>query len=262
MTDITDLRLRHAFLEAAEKDFQEALSTALDVPSFSALYLRWEGSFLDHPVETARRTFRTGRQKALRMAACIALIAALSFAMLMATSAQAREWVLRWLMEWHPTHISFIATESSGSDDFKYWEPSLLPNGYEQSASEDLLDGFYFVYSNGDSNHDIHFWWLKKAEGSGFSLDNEWHIVTDIEVNGLPGKRFDATDGDQNMVLWFDEENQCSFLISGRVATDTLISVAESVRLRDYSPSSLVKPESIEIAGLTKIDNTQNRARW
>ena len=113
----------------------------------------------------------------------------------------------------------------------KKLEPSFLPDGYEQSARENLLAGFYIAYSNGDSFYDIHYWRLKKAKGSGFSLDNEWHTVTDITINGLPGKRFDTTDGDQNMVLWLDEENQYSFLLSGRVKTDTLVAVAESVSL-------------------------------
>ena len=113
----------------------------------------------------------------------------------------------------------------------KKLEPSFLPDGYEQSARENLLAGFYIAYSNGNCFYDIHFWSLKKAEGSGFSLDNEWHTIKDITINGLPGKRFDTTDGDQNMVLWFDEENQYSFLLSGRVETDTLVAVAESVSL-------------------------------
>ena len=118
------------------------------------------------------------------------------------------------------------------------WEPSYLPEGYKQSACEDLLDEYYRVYSNGNSFYDIHFWSLKKAEGSGFSLDNEWHTIKDITINGLPGKRFDTTDGDQNMVVWFDDETQYSFLLSGRVDTDVLIAIAESVCAVDESPLS------------------------
>ena len=302
--------------------------------------------------EKPQRTFLTGQKKIMRTVACIALAAILLFASVMATSVQAREWVLRWLMEWNPTHVSFIATESAKSDEVMCWEPSwlpegytqteidtegglavavyessandspiyleymlaqeglgfhvdnewhtltnieinnmpgqrldstrgetnmvlwfdeesqysfllsshietdvlvavaesvclvdefslrakklepsFLPDGYEQSVRENLLHGLYIAYSNGDNFYDIHFWRLKKAKGSGFSLDNEWHTVTDITINGLPGKRFDTTDGDQNMVLWFDEENQYSFLLSGRVETDTLVAVAESVSL-------------------------------
>ncbi len=309
--------------------------------------------------ERSQHTFLTGRKKVVRAVACFALAAILLFATVMATSVQAREWVFRWLMEWHPTHVSFIATESAKSDDVmcwepswlpagytqtkidtegglvvavyessandppiyleymseqeglgfhvdnewhtltnieinnmpgqrldstrgetnmvlwfdeesqysfllssqietdvliaiaenirlvdipsinaNLWEPSYLPDGYKQSACEDLLDEYYRVYSNGNCFYDIHFWSLKKAEGSGFSLDNEWHTIKDITINGLPGKRFDTTDGDQNMVVWFDDETQYSFLLSGRVDTDVLIAIAESVCAVDESPLS------------------------
>lgn len=237
MTDITDLRLRRAFLDAAEKDFQEALSTASDVPSFSARYLRWEDRFLDHPVETARRAFRTGWQKALRMAACIALIAALSFAMLMATSAQAREWVLRWLMEWHPTHVSFIATESAESDNTKYWEPSWLPEGYSRTEF-DADGGFVIaVYESSSNEPPIYLQYMTIQEDMGFHIDNEWHTITNTEINNMPGKRFDSTRGETNMVLWFSEENQYSFLLTSNLSSDTLMTVAESLYLVDESPN-------------------------
>lgn len=84
----------------------------------------------------------------------------------------------------------------------------------------------YFAYSNGDSYYDIHFWHMKMFEGSGLGLDNQWHTITDITINNLPGKRFDITDGNQNMVLWFDKEHQSSFLLTACLPTDTLIAVA------------------------------------
>ena len=179
----------------------------------------------------------------LRSVACVALIAALSFATLMATNAQAREWVLRWVMEWHPTHVSFNAIESAESDELKHWEPSWLPEGYSRTGL-DVEGGLVVaVYESEYNDLPIYLQYMPMQEDMGFNVDNEWHTITNITINNMPGQRFDSDRGETNMVLWFDNENQYSFLLSGHIDTETLIAVAESVCLLDaeFSESDRMK---------------------
>lgn len=71
------------------------------------------------------------------------------------------------------------------------------------------------------------------TNGRGENLDNEHHTITNVRVNGLPGQLFiaDPTTNHKNMLLWFDEENNLSFLLMSRLPCDTLLDIAESVYL-------------------------------
>ena len=67
-------------------------------------------------------------------------------------------------------------------------------------------------------------------EGSGYSLDNEWHNISDISVQGLPGQLFTSTkENGQNMLVWFDEITEHAFLLTSRVPCEILLQIAESV---------------------------------
>lgn len=63
-------------------------------------------------------------------------------------------------------------------------------------------------------------------------LGQEYHTITNVRVNGLPGQLFiaDPTTNHENMLLWFDEENNHSFLLMSHLPCDTLLDIAESVR--------------------------------
>lgn len=228
MSETVGLRIRQALLDAAEADYWQALASAPEIP-FSAQYLRWEGRFLDHPVALAKRFFRPVWQKALRIAACLLLAAALSFGTLMATSAEAREWVQKWIAEWYYDHVAYIATENAPSNYLGLWEPTYLPEGYEKSDYVDLGAAICIYYNNNNPELEIGFRYMRMSEGNGFQLDNEWHTMTDININGMSGKFFEATDDGQNMVLWFDEETMYSFLLVAQLPRDTLMFIAESV---------------------------------
>ena len=76
---------------------------------------------------------------------------------------------------------------------------------------------------------------MSEQEGLGFHIDNEWHTITNIEINNMPGLRLDSTTGGTNMVLWVDAENRYFFLLSGQIETDVLVAVAESVRSEEHT---------------------------
>ena len=207
--------------------------------------------------EKSQRTFLTGRKKVIRTAACIALAAILLFASVLATSVQAREWVLRWLMEWHPTHVSFIATESAKSDDVMCWEPSWLPEGYMQTEIDTEGGLAVAVYESSANDSPIYLEYMRAQEGLGFHVDNEWHTLTNIEINNMPGQRLDSTRGETNMVLWFDEESQYSFLLSSQMETDVLVAVAESVCLVDEF--SLRADNAGNLGSVASVDHSVHR---
>lgn len=61
-------------------------------------------------------------------------------------------------------------------------------------------------------------------------LDNEWHEISSLSIQGMPASLFTATEENGiHMLLWFDEANKHSFLLLSRIDSDILIRMAESV---------------------------------
>ena len=78
----------------------------------------------------------------------------------------------------------------------------------------------------------ITFSYLRLAEGSGFDLDNEHHVVTEISVQGMDGYLYTASEDKLNAVVWFNEALGYGFLLSSRLPPDTLLEIAESVNTK------------------------------
>ena len=223
-------RIREALLQAAEADFLQAVGADENPIAFSLSYQRWEAKFLRNPRALAKRLARPLWQRAARAAACLLLAAALSFGGLMLASPQARATVTRWFTTWFDTHVSYNFTGPVPDDQLGLWEPAYLPRGYHQSDYIDLTNIICIFYSNGDPELDIEFSYQLMEEGSGYSLDNEWHNISDISVQGLPGQLFTSTkENGQNMLVWFDEITEHAFLLTSRVPCEILLQIAESV---------------------------------
>lgn len=224
--------IRQALLDAAEEDLREALDRTPDAPAFSADYRAWETTFLRDPVKTARRSLRPRWQAVLRSAACFLLIASMSLGALMSLSPQARAWVKAWFTEQHEDHVAYrFQGEVLPTEALRDWTPTYLPDGYEQTNYIDLENIVSILYNNDDPAMEIEFSYQLLAEGGGEGLDNERHEIAPISIHDMPGYLHTATDESQNMLVWFDEANQHSFLLMSRVDSDTLIRIAESVVL-------------------------------
>ena len=225
-----DLLIRQALLDAALADFDQA--DLPEVSSFSTKYLTWEKKFLRNPQTFAQRTLRPMWQTALRSAACFLLVVSLSFGSLMAFSPQARAWVASWFTEWYEDHVTYRFTgETLPTEALRDWTLGYLPEGYVQTDYIDLENMVIQLYNNDDSDMEIEFSYQLLTEGGGEHLDNERHTPSPISVRGMQGEFWEATDGSQNFLVWFDEENKHAFLLMSRQPRDVLIQIAESVKL-------------------------------
>ena len=223
-----DLLIRQAMLDAALADFPQA--DLPEAPSFSPKYLAWERKFLRSPQAFAQRTLRPMWQTTLRSAACFLLVVSLSFASLMAFSPQARAWVASWFTEWHEDHVTYRFTgETLPTEALRDWAPTYLPDGYVQTDFIDLPGVVSILYNNDDPTMEIEFSYQLLTEGGGEHLDNERHTPSPITIRGMQGEFWEATDGSQNFLVWFDEESKHAFLLMSRQPKNELIKIAESV---------------------------------
>ncbi len=232
MSDPTEFwKIRNGLLQANFLDYQEALRTAPAAPGPSPAHRRWEKRFLRNPAAYCRRQNRPPRTKVLRAIACVLLALGLSCAALLTTSAQAREWVARWFIRESDTHTSYDFQGSVPAGEMATWAPTYLPKGYTETDYTDLGNIVDIRYNTTcDPEFWITFSYQRLAEGSGEDLDNEYHTISDIFINGVYGQLYTATNDSPNMIVWFDEKNGYSFFLAARLPVEELTHIAESVQ--------------------------------
>ena len=228
--------IRRALLQAAEEDYKAALASAPEAPPFSAKYRRWEKGFLRDPARALRAAARPQRpqwQRALRAVACFLVVLSVVFGSILAVSPTARATVIQWLTREEPDHIAYDFEGRGPNESLGLWEPSYLPEGYWQDEiiDFDVIKTIYYETNDPEMGITFEYQWI--ANGLGKNLDNEYHTITNININGLPGQLFtaDPNTNHKNMLLWFDEENNRSFLLMSHLPCDTLLDIAESVYL-------------------------------
>ncbi|MBR6526535.1 MAG: DUF4367 domain-containing protein [Lachnospiraceae bacterium] len=225
-----DLLIRQALLDAALADYNTA--DLPEAPSFSTKYLAWERKFLRNPQAFAQRVLRPLWQTALRSAACFLLVVSLSFGSLMAFSPQARAWVSEWFAQHFPTYTSYGFTAQIPTEKLQHWEPTYLPEEYTDTEFIDLDNQIVVYYHSDNPSMKIKFNYKLTSEGSGFSLDNEHHTISDITVGNMPGQLFQAENDSPNMLVWFDSSSHHAFMLASRLPCDTLVQIAESVEMK------------------------------
>lgn len=226
--------IRRALLQAAAEEYQEALDAVPEAPPFSTKYRRWEKTFLRNPTAVLRAAPQFHRpqwQRTLRTVACFLVALSVAFGSIMAASPTARAAVIRWLTREEPDHIAYDFEGRIPNEPLGLWEPAYLPEGYWQDEIIDFDVTKTIYYETNDPEMGITFSYQWITNGRGENLDNEHHTITNVRVNGLPGQLFIAnpTTNHENMLLWFDEENNRSFLLMSHLPCDTLLDIAESV---------------------------------
>ena len=142
---------------------------------------------------------------------------------------------ITYLKEHHEEYDSYQFHGTVPLKEMVNWTPSFLPEGYIESKRTDLGTLVEITYDCKDLDMWITFSYLRLAEGSGFDLDNEHHVVTEISVQDMDGYLYTASEDKLNAVVWFNETLGYGSLLSSRLPPDTLLKVAESVNMNTKS---------------------------
>ncbi len=226
-----DRLIRQALLDAALADYGTA-----DLPeasSFSTKYLTWERKFLRNPQAFAQRALRPLWKTALRSAACFLLVVVLSVGTFMTFIPEATAWLTNLYRRDFSEYGTYYyeGNESLMTEDLRDWTLGYLPEGYVQTDYIDLENMIIQLYNTDDPTMEIEFDY-QLLQGHGiWGLDNEYHIISPVRVNGMQGDFWQGIDGRPNFLVWFDEANKYTFLLMSRQPCDVLIQIAESVEL-------------------------------
>ncbi len=110
------------------------------------------------------------------------------------------------------------------------WTLGYLPEGYTQTAYYDLPNQVDCFYNCADQELFLHFSYQRVLDGSGWTVDNEHNVRSEVSIHDLSGVLYTSTDTFPNMLLWHDSEEGYSFFLASRLPTAELVRIAENVR--------------------------------
>lgn len=174
----------------------------------------------DHPVfyQTVRRV-------------AIILIAILFAGTIwIAVDSDARAAFYGWITETVDTYFVYHYEGEAHSDtEPSDYRPGWLPSGYSESSVSETSARTRIVYTNAD-NSIIRFVYMRNTDEPYLFIDSEDVAIQEIRINSRPGELFLANDSAvANAISWVGSDN-IVFFISGFVAGEELLRIAESVR--------------------------------
>lgn len=233
MTDVElDALICRALKANLRAEFPGVFNSAAQFPwpQTSPRYQRWERKLLADPAGFVRRQCRPVWQKALRMAACLILCAALALVAVMAASPTARAWVVDRVVTWMETYTQFRFYGQNAQGVTADWRPAYIPEGFEETDViwEENAHYLNITYKNGLGT--IIILVSMPAEQSGsFTVDNEHSNYQEIEIIGRSASLFTSnTQGYPSYLLWTSTDGTAAFSLASTLPPDELIAIAES----------------------------------
>ncbi len=182
------------------------------------------------PVLARARHQERLRRRMQMAAASFAVIVLLAFSWL-ASSAEARAAVQKWVREaWQNGIVyRFFGAEHDGLPTYR---PSWLPEGYQEADRYETMDYCVVTYRN-DRGGCFFFGYQLMKDGSDMGLvflDEEAYRQETVSIKGNPGEFYICTGGDeQSSLTWMDEDAGVAFTIDARLSDSVMLHIAESV---------------------------------
>lgn len=182
------------------------------------------------PVLARARRHERSRRAIQTIAASVAVILICGFSWL-ATHAQAREAVQRWIREtWRNSIVyRFLGGENFPLPDVR---PAWLPEGYEETEALEREDRLSVTWQNGNGDcifFDVH----QMHEGTMVDFianPGEETAFERVDIGGLPGE-FYISGTEQSVLIWMDDETGFCYELNTKLEASVILHIAESVPL-------------------------------
>ncbi len=175
--------------------------------------------------EQIRQTIRTA-------AVSFAVVVFLAFSWL-ASNAEARASVQRWLRETWQNSIIYRFFEADNADLPEY-RPSWLPDGYWEADQYETSDYCLVTYRN-DHGDCFFFSYQRMTADADLTLvflgDESYRHET-VSIKGNPGEIYiSVTGNEQNNLIWMDEKARLVFGIDAKAEDSVMLHIADSVSM-------------------------------
>lgn len=173
---------------------------------------------------------------------------------LLTFSTEARAAFFGWVREQAENfYYYFFEGEAAPSQPVKY-ELGWMPEGLEYVTTLDIDNGECFIYKDAQGFL-IQFSYSPNGDNRSWGVDGVDDIQKTVKVNGNKADLYiSRTDDQTSSIIWMNERNDF-FAISAPVDEETLIKMAENVRVKplryelSFMPENCVFVTSYETAG-------------
>ena len=203
---------------------------------------------------TYQRKVKSQTQIWLSRVACFFLVFLLTGSTILTFSVEARAAFFGWVREQADNFYHyFFEGEAMPSQPVKY-ELGWMPEGLEYVTTIDIDNGECYIYKDAQ-DFLIQFSYVPNGENRSWGVDGVDDIQKTVKVNGNKADLYiSRTDDQTSSIIWTNERNDF-FTLSGPFDEDTLIKMAENVRVKplryklSYVPENCIFVTSYETAG-------------
>lgn len=176
-----------------------------------------------------RRAAHPVRQRILRYAAAVLIVAVMAFGSLFLFSPAARAAVIGWVRSTFGSYFHYYSEDNTPPDaEYDYFLPKEF-DGYALQATVERDYGTFFIYTHADG-HMLSFEYMRGGDSNALFVDSDNYILE----SGLIG---DATAdiycsqiaGKISTIVWKDAQENVLFYINAVAGRDELIEFAKKV---------------------------------
>lgn len=190
----------------------------------------------------------------LSKVACVFLAVLLTGSAVLTFSVEARAAFFGWVREQADNFYHyFFEGEATPSQPVKY-ELGWMPEGLEYVTTLDIDNGECYIYKDAQ-DFLIQFSYVPNGDNRSWGVDGADDIQKTVKVNGNKADLYiSRTDDQTSSIIWANEKNDF-FTISAPFDEETLIKMAENVRVKplryelSYVPENCIFVTSYETAG-------------
>lgn len=186
--------------------------------------------------ERRRRTAR----KTVKRLAMLLVLCCVTAGVYLGVNANARAAFFGWVREHYQNYVVYCYSGSwnpAAEPTLPAFLPQWLPDGYAETSEADEQatgDGYdcTLIYRKADSDQILSFRCSYGPADTDMSVyGKEAHYEEEtVSVNGCHGNYYRSTAEDESsMLVWFDGDNDVTFLIDGVLDQRDLLKMAESV---------------------------------
>lgn len=199
----------------------------------SESFERRMAQLLKHPVRYARKHRRAARpmwQKVLTKVGAAVLILTISAGGVIFAVPSARAWAYNVVVQWLEEYVGFHFL----GEDFvtgNVWRPVSTEEEWKVLSAQDW-DGWGIATLEVRDSIIIYFDYRPVADSNQFNVDREHTTYHEVTVNGNKAYFFlSKVENKNSYLVWINEEENMAFMLEGYADKETLIRVAESVKL-------------------------------
>lgn len=165
--------------------------------------------------------------------ACVFLAVVLMGSAVLTFSTEARAAFFGWVRQQYETFYEyFFEGEPEITDPLRY-SPGWMPEGCELLTVEETTGGETYIYKD-KSGLLAQFYYIYDPDSQKLYIDTVEYISEPVSINGHSGEIYVSIyDDETSSIVWFDNATNTLFYISGPYEKDTLIKMAEGIRIKE-----------------------------